>query len=276
MKSKLVLIIVAAVVVVGAVIGIIVYNTNAYTGYSTAFANSTKQTSMEYDTALKATLDGEVTTATGNMKIRDIMTKVNFVNEMTIDGKKITQFTDGEYIYMDDGSNKTKYKIGETPDNQPKGDDKGGFDMDYYIQEFSILLDASKIKDLKINERLNQNIIQNITKTSSGSNSVYEVTLATQLVNEIFDTVIADQFSDESAPKCVLKSFKYTATANSNKLIDKIVYYIDTDVTFPAALTGEASDQTKSMQLELTMKYINPGQPVSFDLPSTDGFGEQR
>ena len=272
MKSKLVLIIIITVVAIGVIVGIIAYSSNAYTGYAAAFSNSTKQTSMEYDTSLKATLDGETTTATGNMKIRDIMTKVNFINEMTIDGNKIVQFTDGDYIYVDDGQSKTKFKIGEQPETQPKGDDKGGFSMDYYIQEFSILLDASKIKDLKINERLNQNIVQKITKENAGDNVKYEVTLAPQLVNDIFDTVISDQFADEVSPKCSLKSFKYTALANKSKLMDSIVYYIDMDVTFPAALTGEASDDKKSMQLELTMKYINPGKPVSFDLPSTSGF----
>ena len=272
MKSKLVLIIIGAVVVIGVIAGVVIYSSNAYTGYATAFGNSTKQTSMEYDTSLKATIDGETTTATGNMKIRDVTTKVNFVNEMTIDGNKIVQFTDGENIYVDDGQSKTKFKIGEQPDTQPMGDEKGGFDMDYYIQEFSILLDASKIKDLKINERLNQNIVQKITKENSGDLVKYDVTLATQLVNDIFDTVISEQLADAVSPKCSLKSFKYTALANKSKLIDSVVYYVDMDVTFPAELTGEASDEKKSVQLELTMKYINPGKPVSFDLPSTSGY----
>lgn len=272
MKNKLVLIIIIALVVIAGGIGFFVYSSNPYTSYAAAFSNSTKQTSIEYDTALKATMDGTVTTATGNMKIRDIATKVNFVNVMNIDGKTITQFTDGDYIYMDDGSKKTKFKIGEQPDTQPGGDDKGNFTIDNYIQEFSILLDASKIKDLKINESLTQNIIQKITKTSSGSNTVYNVTLAPQLVNEIFNTIISEQFADEASPQCALKSFSYEATANSSKLIESVTYKVDMDVTFPAKLTGESSDTQKSIQLELTMNYVNPGQPASFDLPDTSGY----
>ena len=272
MKSKLVIIIVAALVVIGGIIGYVVYSSNPYTGYSSAFSNSTKQTSIEYDTAIKINVDGTLTTATGNMKIRDVTTKVNFVNTMVIDGKTVTQFTDGDYIYMDDGSNKTKFKIGEQPDTQPGGDDKGAFSIDRYIQEFSILLDASKIKDLKINERLSQNIIQKITKTGSGSATVYNVTLAPQLVTEIFNTIISEQFADAASPRCTLKSFNYSATANKNNLIESVTYVVDMDVIFPAELTGENSDTQKSIQLELTMDYVNPGQPANFSLPDTSGY----
>jgi len=272
MKSKLIVIIIIAVVLIGGIAGYFAYSSSAYTGYAAAFGNSTKQTSIEYDTELSVVMDGQTTKATGNMKIRDVTTKVNFVNVMNIDGKKITQFTDGEYIYIDDGQSKSKFKIGDQPDTQPRGDDKGGFDIDYYIQEFSVLLDASKIKDLKINERLNQNIIEKITKEGSGQKTKYDVTLAPQLVNDIFNTVIDEQFADAASPKCKLNSFSYSALANSSKLIESITYYIDMDVTFPAQLTGEGSDSTKNMQLTLTMDYVNPGQPVSFDLPDTGGF----
>ena len=270
--KKLVPIIIIAVVVVAVAVGLIVYMSSPYTGYSTAFGNSTKQTSMEYNTSLKVTMDGEVTKATGNMKIRDVMTKVNFVNKMEIGDLSLTQFTDGDYIYMDDGREKSKYKIGDKPESQPRGDDKGGFDMDFYIQEFSILLDASKIKDMKIAEKLNQNIIQKISKTGSGSDTIYEVTLVDSLVTDIFNTVVDEQLADESSPDCKFRSFSYKATADSKKLIKNVTYYIDMDVTFPAALTKESGDMKKSVQLELAMDYVNPGQGVSFSLPSTDGF----
>ena len=272
MKSKIVPIIIAAVVVIGAVIGYLVYSNNAYTGYAAAFSNSTKQTSIEYNTTLKVVMDGQTTKATGNMKIRDVTTKVNFVNVMYVDDITITQFTDGDYIYVDDGLNKQKFKIGDQPDTQPRGDDKGDFDMNYYIQEFSVLLDASKIKDLKINESFSQNIIEKITKDTSGQNTVYDVVLAAQLVNDIFNTVIDEQFADSASPKCKLNSFNYKAVANSSKLITSVTYNIDMDVTFPAQLTGSGSDSTNNMLLELTMDYVNPGQPCNFDLPSTSGF----
>jgi hypothetical protein len=263
-------VILTVIVLLGAGAAYFIYSSSAYTGYSEAFNKTSKITSTEYDTAVKATVDGQATTATGNMKIRDITTNVNFINEMDIGGQRVTQFCDGEYIYMDADGQKTKFKIGEKPESNQR--ERGEFSMDSYIQEFSMLLDASKIKDLKIAEKLSRNIVQKITKESVSAGTEYKVTLAPGLVDDIFQSALDDQLGEASAPQCTLQSFNYTATANQDKYIDSITYYMDMDVVFPAALTGEAADSEKRVELEVTLEYVNPGQPADFTLPGADGY----
>ncbi|MDR1532982.1 MAG: hypothetical protein LBS62_12535 [Clostridiales bacterium] len=267
MKSKI--IIAAAVILVIVAAAVVYFTTSAYNGYSGAFDKSAKVNGTEYQTTVKVTVDGQVTTATGNFKIRDITSKVNFLNVMDINGTRVTQFTDGEYIYTDDGQARTKFKIGEKVQQTQK--EPGAFDLENYIQEFSGLLDASKIKDLKIAEKLDQRIIEKITKRSVAGGTEYDVTLAAQLVNDIFKSIVNSEAQGGVNPECELKSFAYTAAVNGANYIGGITYKADMDVTFPTALTG-GGDETKSIQLELNLAVVNPGTPASFTLPDTSGF----
>jgi hypothetical protein len=268
MKSKPVIIIIA-VIVVAAAAAIIYFTSSPYTGYSSAFDKTSKINGTEYETAMKMTVDGQTTTATGSFKIRDITSKVNFVNVMNIDGAQVTQFTDGDYIYTDDGQAKTKFKIGEQVQQTQK--EPGRFSIDDYVQEFSGLLDASKIRDLKIVDKLDQKIIEKITKQSVNGGTEYNITLAAQLVNDLFKSIVNSEAQGGVNPDCVLKNFTYTATANGSNYIDGVAYKVDMDVTFPADLTG-GDAETKNVQLELDMKVVNPGTPADFTLPDTSGY----
>jgi len=263
------IIIIAAIVVVVAVAAIIFFTSSAYTGYAAAFDKSNKITSTEYETSIKMTVDGQTTTATGRFMVRDITTKVNFVNEMDINGIQILQFSDGDYIYVDDGQVKQKFKIGEKVEQTQK--EPSAFDLDQYIQEFSGLLDASKIKDLNIAEKLDSKVIEKITKRSITTGTEYTVTLATQLVNELFASIINSEMSGGVNPECTLKSLSYIATENKNGYIDSVAYSVSMEVTFPASLTG-SSALTVDVDLQLLMKIVNPGTPAQFDLPDTAGF----
>jgi hypothetical protein len=270
MKSKLPVIAIAAVAAAIIAAAAIFFTSSPYTGYSSAFSKTSKINGAEYNTSAQITVDGKTTTATGNFKIRDISTKVNFVNVMSIGGTTVTQFTDGETIYVDDGQTKTKFKIGEKQQQTQKA--AGEFSIDNYVQEFSGLLDASKIKDLKIVDKLDQRIIEKITKKSVNGSTQYDVTLASALVSDIFKSIVSSEGQGGVNPDCVLRSFSYSATANASNYIENIAYTVDMDVTFPAALTGNAGDETKSVHLELAMDAVNPGAPASFSLPATDGF----
>lgn len=264
MKGKKIIIIVGAVVVVAAiVVGVLLYGTNAYTGYARAFDNTTKTGSLEFDTKVSVTMDGKTTTATGNMRLKDITGNVNFINTMTINGQTITQFCDGENIYQDNGVEQTAFAIGDTP--QPT--EKGEFSMDSLVQEFSGLLDASKLKELQIADKLNQNIIQEIKK----SGSTYTVTLAPQLVDDLVASLINATMEESNSPKVAVKSFNYVAN-EANGYIDKITYTADLDITLPAVLTGESGDVTKNVLLQVEMAVVNPGAAVDFELPSSDGY----
>jgi len=267
MKTKLLSIIFIAII---AAAGTACATVDAYTSYSSAFKKTNQITSTEYDTTVKVTVDGQTTEATGNFKIRDITSNVNFINEMYIDGRKSIQFCDGEYIYIDSEDEKLKFKIGEQPENAQR--ERGDFSMDSYISEFFMLLDASKIKDIKIADMVTQNIVEKIVKTDVSNGTEYELTLAPQLVDEIFESTLKEQLGEANAPTCTLKSFTYKASANKDKYITSITYIIDMDTVFPMELTGESADSTKSIQLEVKLDYVNPGTAAEFSLPSTNGF----
>lgn len=268
MKTKNIVIIVAAVVVVIAVVAVVIFNTTPYNGYASAFDKTTKANSLNFDTIVKVTVDGKETTATGNMKIKNLSGNINFINVMNIEGKQITQFTDGENIYKEENGQKTKFKIGD----KPQMTEKGEFNMDYYAQEFSGLLDASKIKDLHIVEKLDSKVIEKMEKKTEGSATVYDITLATQLVNDVFAQVINAEMEGAEKPACTLKSFKYKAAENASNAIGTITYDIDMDVVFPPSLTKENAEITKSVQIQLTMNMIDPGTAVEFTLPDTSGY----
>ena len=243
---------------------------DAYTGYSSAFKKTNQITSTEYKTSVKVTIDGQTTTATGNFKLRDVATNVNFINEMTIDGQTAVQFCDGQYIYIDSGNEKIKFAIGDQPESTQK--ERGDFSMNSYVSEFFMLLDASKIKDVKIVEMVTQNIVQKITKTNVSGGTEYDLTLAPQLVDEIFASALNEQLGEANAPTCTLKSFTYKAVANKDNYLTSITYIIDMDAVFPKELTNESADSTKSIQLEMRLDYVNPGQAAEFSLPDTSGF----
>lgn len=267
MKNKQILIIaaVAAVAIVGLLY--LMFSSNPYTEYSTAFNNTTKAVSLGYKTTLTATIDSKIISATGNMKIKNLADKVNFINEMTIEGEKITQFSDGEFIYMDRGGEKTKFKIGE----KPQAKDKGEFNLDYFAQEFSGLIDASKLKDIKIAEVLGENVIENITKTNEGSGVRYDVTLAPQLVTEIFTSVANEKVTSFVKPICTLNSFSYSALANASKMIESVTYNLDIDAVIPAELSKEG-ELKKNLKILLKLEILNPGQAVEFNIPDTSGY----
>ena len=267
MKSKPIMIIAGVVVIVVIAAVALMFISSAYSGYSTAFNNTTKTGSLDYNTSIDATMDGKTQSAAGHMQIQGIGTEsVKFINTMTLNGQEIKQYTDGAYVYQDDGQSKTKYKIGVKPTMPEKPSD---FNMDYYVQEFTSLLDASKLKELNIADKCAQNYVQKITKSSSGGKTQYDIKLSAELVKNIANAAInsAESDSSQSNPTIAkVNSFTYTAMENSSKYIDKIIYSADFDMKFPAALTG-GSDETKNIQLKLTMDIINPGQTVTVSLP---------
>ena len=268
MKSKQLMIIIAVVVVVVIAAAALLFTSSAYSGYSSAFNKTTKSGAMEYNTGVKATMDGTTKTATGNMKIQNLgKSDVKFINTLDINGQEIKQYTDGAYIYQDDGQTQTKYKVGSKP---PMPEKPGDFNMEYYVQEFSSLLDASKLKELNIADKTAQNYVKKITKKSSGGETEYDITLASQLVQDLANAAINSAGDDSSQANPTISkvnSFTYTAMENSSKYINKIIYTADFDMVFPAALTG-GSDETKNIKLELTLDIVNPGQTVTVSLPA--------
>lgn len=264
-KRNIIIIVVAVVVLIAVGVAVSLYMASPYTSYARAFDKTTRVGSLEFDTTVTATMDGQTTTATGNMKLRDFAgSSVNFINTMEIGGQTVTQFCDGENIYQNDGGAQTAFAVGDQP--QPQG--KGEFSMDAFLQEFTGLLDASKLKDLQIADKLDQNIIQSIEKTGDS----YIVTLAPQLVDELANSLInASMQEGADNPTVTVNSFGYVAHQNGG-YIDGITYDADLDVDIPASLSGEAGGVTKNVRLTVALDIVNPGTAVEFTLPAADGY----
>lgn len=275
MKSKQILIIVGVLVIV-VVAAILLFTTGAYTGYASAYDNTFKTGSFEFNTKITAECDGNSTESTGNLKVKDTSGDSTFINEMTLNGVKITQFKSGNYFCQDNGIERTKFVIDASKKPEMQEDQKqGNFSIDGYLQEFASLLDASKIKELNIAEKINQNMIEKITKSSSNGSTVYDVTLATQLVNDLAASLVnsAGASSGSPNPSVNVGGFKYTTTVNGSNYIENINYTINLAVTFPAELTGGA-EETKNIDLQLALTTVNPGQPVDFTVPDANDYQE--
>ena len=243
---------------------------DVFTKYSTAFDNTTKIPSMEYNSTVKIMADQQTYTAKANMKVRDITKKVNFINTMDLGNMQVIQFSDGDYIYVNDGNEKTKQKIGAR--QEPERRERGAFNMDNYIQEFFMLLDANKLRDTKITEKLSQNNVENITENSVSSGYEYDVELTRKYISEIQNAIFNEQVNEPNAPKNTFISFSYKIEATKDEHISGVVYNINFETLFPSILTRENADITKNFQLELRIDYVNPGNPVQFSLPDTSGY----
>ena len=264
-KKPIIAIIIGAVVVLAAVAVYFIYANSDYVTYSSAFKKTFNVNSMELNTQVKAVADGTTINSSGVFKLKDVSTTPQFINTMTISGSTITQFGDGAYIYTDDGQSKNKIKINADPDpHQEKND--SDFSFEAYISEFSSLLDASKIKELGSLEPVAEKYVDKIsvTKNSSGDRK-FEVTLLPAMVDELITKVINENLSSAMSPTVVSKSLLYTTTV-SDGYVSAVTLKMELDVTPPNETTA------RDVTVDFTIKPVNPGQSVSFSLPSTDGF----
>ncbi len=263
MRNRWIIFIIVAIIFAVSIVSFLMFRANPYTEYSNAFSKTLKSGAMEFNTNVKVSIDGKEANYTGNFKIKNIDSDVNFINVMNLEGETITQFTDGEYIYQDDGVSQTKFKI----DDKPQMKEKGEFNMDSFEKEFAGLIDMSKIKELKIVDILDKNIIESIDK----SGNAYNITLAEDLVQDLVKSMINEESQSKASPEFTLNKFSYKATENSSKAIDNITYYADFKVVFPSELT-KSDAVTKNVILEIALTALNPGSNVEFTIPSTEGY----
>ena len=267
MNKKVLGIIIAVVVVALAVGAYFIFSSSDYSLYSNAFKKTFDVNSMELDTSVKATVDdGMNISSTGNFKVTDMNANTQFINSMNINGQSVVQFSDGSYIYTDDGSSKNKTRMGGDPEPKQQEKDSDSFSFDAYISEFSGLLDASKIKELNAFEPIAEKYVDNIETVSVSGGKKFIVTLLPQAVDELVNTFINENLSNKNmSPTIDINSMTYTATVVSD-YVSEIAFNIDMNVTAPGENTA------KRASVDFVIKPVNPGQQVSFSLPSTDGF----
>ena len=268
MNKKVLVIIIVAVVVIAAAIGIyLIFSSGSYSQYSKAFENTFDADSMNLDTSVKAVLDdGTSISSTGNFKLKNMKTTPQFLNTMTIGGETITQFSDGKYVYTDDGSNKNKISLGDEPTPKQQERSSSDFSFEAYVSEFSGLLDASKIKQINALEAVAEKYVDKISAENVSGGKKYVVTLLPQAVDELFDNFLNENLSDKSmSPTITLNAITYSATVSSD-YVSEVAFKIDMDVIPPGDTT------VRRAVVDFAIKPVNPGKSVSFDLPDTAGF----
>ena len=245
---------------------------STYSEYAAAFQKTMGASSFAFDTAITAVMDENTTTGTGSMKIRGLDTpNVNFINIFTVGDETFTQFSDGQNVYMEVNGEKRKFGIGQSPEAQGEAQGKEGFSADSYIQEFTALLDASQIRQSGILTLIEERFVRDIKKNGDIYEMAFPSTITAYLLQNLFTAESSLEGDKGINPTASLQDTKYSVTIKDGYL-ETMVIDVLADVTFPAALTGEEQDATKPVQLTLTLTFVNPGQPVEFELPDTAGY----
>jgi len=246
----------------------------AYITYSNAFKQTFDVDSMELKTTVKASLDGGTSiTSTGTFKLKDMKSAnaPQFLNIMEIDGKTITQFCDGNNVYTDDGQSKNKMALGndsKPADNMPQEHEQknnSAFTYEAYISEFSSMIDAGKIKEMSSIEPIAEKYVVEIKTSSVSGGKQYDVELLPAFLTEIKSSFLNESADSANSPEVEADSIAYSAIIK-NGFVDEITF------TFGLSIKAPGDDEAKKADVILTLKPVNPGQEVSFDLPSTDGF----
>jgi len=270
MNKKIIIGIIAAVVVIALAVGAyLIFSSNNYSLYTKAFKNTFDVDSMNLKTNVKAvmTADNSGIEATGSFKISGMQTPpTKFVNTMKIMEMTITQFSDGVYLYTDDGTNKNKIKLGDQPDSKEEEREYQDFSFEAYVGEFTSLLDVSKIKQLNALEPVAEKYVDKIETQSVTGGKKFTVTLLPQAIDELIATFLSENLTNKSlSPKVKVNSISYLVTI-SNNYISEILFRINMDVTAPNENTA------KNIRVDFTITPVNPGSAVKVELPSTAGF----
>lgn len=246
-----------------------------YSGYASAYNKVTANGGMEANFNLTLKMDGQTTSSTGNFKLDTSGSKQKLYYEMNVDGAKVIQFSDGEYLYTDAGGHKTKYALNSKPgapsdsDEASHKDSSGTFDTGAFLSEFSSFLEAGKIKELGLLSPIEKNAVTNI----SFSDSTYSLSFSESLVKTYLNILIANETkgSGDTLQIKELKDLTYKATV-SNDIISGVQYTGVLAVHVPGSLMSSGSDADYSMDMDIKITFVNPGSAVSVDLPSTDGY----
>lgn len=276
-KNKKIALIAGAVVLITIVSVILIsYFTNSYIKYAAAYKKLFNSGSLECNFTAETDVDSKSFKSSGNMKIKqNDKGQMMFLLDVTSDDSKLTEFTDGKYIYNDVNGEKTKLKIGEksTVLQQDQSSNEK-FDIDLYEQKLSSFLEAGKIKDLKLIDIVDSKYIKKIQSKTISTGKQYTITFADELsssLSSVFEDVQTNNNNSEKA-KINIKTIKCTFNENSSGVLSGANYAISFDTVLPSGLTGEDKDKTLPVKINIKMTFVNPGSAVDFSLPSTDGY----
>lgn len=252
---------------------------NAYSGYSTAYKKVTANGGMEADFDVTLKMDGTTTNGSGNFKLDTSDGNNLLYYEMDVDGAKLTQFSDGDYIYTDSDGHKTKYAINSKPsassdrqEVQKKDSGDATFNTEEFLKEFSSFLEAGKIKELGLLAPIEKAAITDVTK----ENEIYSLSFSDSLVKKYLNIMIANETQSTDGDTLSieeLNNFSYKATV-SNDIVTGVEYSGTLKVDVPGSLMASGEDTSYDLDFTIQITFVNPGNAVEVTIPSTDGYEE--
>ena len=96
------------------------------------------------------------------------------------------------------------------------------------------------------------------------------------LVKKYLNTLVQNETGKDAAETIQideLNDFTYTATEKDGVLTG-VTYKGTLVVNVPGSLLSSGEDATYDLDMNIDIEFVNPGDSVSIELPSTDGFEE--
>lgn len=251
---------------------------NEYGSYASAYNKVTANGGMNANFLLTLEMDGVETVTNGSFKLDTSDGKNILYYEMNVDGNKIVQFSDGQYIYTEADGHKTKYALNTKPTaggdkneaEQKNNNSAGSFNTEAFLSEFSSFLEAGKIKELGLLSPIEKNAITDI----SVDGNVYSLSFSDNLVKKYLNIIIANETNKSGGDTLQineLKDFAYKATV-SDGIVTNTEYSGVLTVNVPASLMADGTAASYEMDLDIDITFVDPGSAVEVVLPSTDGF----
>ena len=250
---------------------------NAYDGYASAYNKVTANGGMEAEFDVDLEMDGEKVQSEGDFKLDTSSGSNILYYEMSTGDNDIIQFSDGEYIYTQMGESKSKFKINSEPTGGDSGkeeqkDSSGTFNTNAFLNEFSSFLEAGKIKELGLLSPVEKAAV----KSTKKDGDTYTLEFSEALVKKYLNTLVQNETgksADETIQIDELTDLVYTAT-EKNGILTNVEYTGVLKVNVPGSLMDDGNDKTYDLDLDIKIKFKNPGESVTVELPSTDGFTE--
>ena len=252
---------------------------DVYNDYAAAYNKVTAKGGMEAQFDVTLEMDGEEQNYQGDFKLDTSGSDFKLYYEMDYADGTITEFSDGDYIYLDRNDKKIKYSLSDTSisddhgsDESSKDSDGATFDTASFLSQFYTFMEAGKIRQLGLLAPIEKAAISKIEKNGD----TYKLTFSDALVKKYLNTLVQNETgknADETIQINELNDFTYEAT-EKNGMISEIVYSGVLKVDVPGSLLTSGEDATYDLNMNIKTTFVNPGESVSIDLPDTSEYEE--
>ena len=247
----------------------------AFSTYVNAYNKVSAKGGMNANLTVSLNMNGEKVDCTGSFKVDTSSDKTLLFYELNVGEDKITQFSDGEYIYTDDDTHKSKFALESTPEDSEekkvgKSEADTAFNSSEFLKEFSGFLEAGKIRELGLMSPLDSSVV---SKTTVEGNE-YTLTVSESLIKRMLNTMVTNETgknSSETLQIDELKDFTYKATIE-NDVGEKVEYSGTVVVNVPANLMSSGEATVYNLEFVIVVDFIDPGNAVTVTIPSGDDY----